>query len=161
MAKQFTRKADSISNYDEEHVYQLLKGYSRFNDVGFGDSSDPRALKRMRTAWQALRDELLADWIAEHPGTRPAAWWLFDSPEPRRRLNGQHPFDNLDRQARIDELAAKYPGENMTIHHELFFGCPCTRLIPDDYEAVYESEQMFLERLGLLVESEQAALQAG
>ena len=25
--------------------------------------------------WRAMRDELLADWIKAHPGTRPFAWW--------------------------------------------------------------------------------------
>jgi hypothetical protein len=30
--------------------------------------------------WAAVRDELLAAWIAERPGTRPWAWWLHDAP---------------------------------------------------------------------------------
>ena len=54
--------------------------------------------------WQAARGEILADWIREHPGTRPAAWWAYDAPkqaaprvpkwrrpemvEPRQRIGG-------------------------------------------------------------------------
>lgn len=63
----------------------------------------------IREAWAAVRDRVLADWIADDPGTRPWAWWLFDAPawagpipsawqgayfvpalrEPRRRLGGR------------------------------------------------------------------------
>ena len=56
-------------------------------------------------AWNELREEILADWVVDAPGTRPSAWWKFDAPrqplgtfegchfdgklpEPRRRLGG-------------------------------------------------------------------------
>src|SRR5215831_10981264 len=43
----------------------------------------------LRREWDAVRDEILRDWITAHPGTRPRGWWLFDAPEPlRRRLGG-------------------------------------------------------------------------
>lgn len=61
----------------------------------------------LRDDWEAVRDAVLAAWIAESPGTRPWAWWRFDSPaateiperirdtcwarqyrDPRRRLGG-------------------------------------------------------------------------
>ena len=52
-----------------------------------------------------MRDEILAAWTADAPGTRPSFWWKFDAPrqplgtfpgcfwdgklpEPRRRLGG-------------------------------------------------------------------------
>ena len=53
--------------------------------------------------WQAVKDDILADWIEKRPGTRPHAWWLYDAPrwgrkfnaywdgtlpEPRRRIGG-------------------------------------------------------------------------
>lgn len=42
-----------------------------------------------RAAWNALRDDVLIEWVKQHPGTRPLWWWLFDAPEPqRRRLGG-------------------------------------------------------------------------
>ncbi len=63
------------------------------------DISHPDHARRL---WNELRDELLPGWIADHPGTRPWAWWSFDGPrEPltagrsagelyphRRRLGG-------------------------------------------------------------------------
>ncbi|MEP7307325.1 MAG: hypothetical protein ABJA98_17590 [Acidobacteriota bacterium] len=59
-----------------------------------------------RGIWDQSKDDILADWINQHPGTRPAAWWDFDAPlaverslrlrdlptdhrEPRRRVGGR------------------------------------------------------------------------
>lgn len=39
-----------------------------------------------REAWFAHREEILERW---RPGSRPAAWWAFESPEPRERPHGQ------------------------------------------------------------------------
>lgn len=35
----------------------------------------------LRQCWEACRDEILPEWIAERPGTRPRAWWRWDYPE--------------------------------------------------------------------------------
>jgi hypothetical protein len=32
----------------------------------------------LRQAWQQHGDDLRAEWISQHPGTRPFAEWLFD-----------------------------------------------------------------------------------
>lgn len=58
-----------------------------------------------RAAWNEARGEILTEWIATAPGSRPSHWWKFDAPrqplgtfpgclhdgkvpEPRRRLGG-------------------------------------------------------------------------
>ncbi len=41
------------------------------------DNSHPDHARRL---WNELRDGLLPGWIADHPGTRPWAWWLLDAP---------------------------------------------------------------------------------
>src|SRR3972149_4365387 len=38
--------------------------------------------------WEAIREEILADWIQERPGTRPHMWWAVDAPAPRLRVGG-------------------------------------------------------------------------
>ena len=54
--------------------------------------------------WEEIRGKVMADWINEHPASRPWAWWRFDAPrwkdpfedcychgtfaEPRQRLGG-------------------------------------------------------------------------
>ncbi len=34
--------------------------------------------------WAQYRERILADWIEQHPGTRPSCWWKFDRPENKR-----------------------------------------------------------------------------
>ncbi len=38
--------------------------------------------------WKRHRAGLLAEWIREHPGSRPFAWWEFDSAGSRRKVGG-------------------------------------------------------------------------
>lgn len=46
---------------------------------------DPGVLEQ---SWPVVREQVLEQWVAAHPGTRPDGWWTFDAPEPRRRLGG-------------------------------------------------------------------------
>jgi hypothetical protein len=89
---------------------ESVKG-SRFEWIE--KSSDPfgsRTDTGLAEDWEIVRDEILAEWLDEAPGTRPAGWWLFAAPrwrppypdrcgtrlewylqkiaEPRRRLGG-------------------------------------------------------------------------
>jgi hypothetical protein len=32
--------------------------------------------------WRQYGDEIVTEWIGQHPGTRPSCWWRFDAPEP-------------------------------------------------------------------------------
>lgn len=40
--------------------------------AGLFTGSDEKLLR----LWQAHRDQILAGWIEEHPGTRPWVWWV-------------------------------------------------------------------------------------
>jgi hypothetical protein len=86
---------------------------------------------QLREVWEEMGDSLLADFIAEKPGCRPWAWWVFDATEPRRRT-GDAPDP---------------------IGDELWFGKPrLTRGVPP--KDAYESERAYLDRLGLLTDEE-------
>ena len=73
------------------HTVQLQTGHSYFEDESFGREDhgtlDP---EKVREAWADLGPELLEQWIAEHPGTRPWAWWHLAAPEPMRRTGTMH-----------------------------------------------------------------------
>ena len=114
-----------------------------------------------RELWKSAREELLRDFIREFPGRRPWAWWKFDSPGPRLRLGGRG--------------EARFP-------HNLHFGIP----LPYYYEKwlvdifrhrnpggvreydifdpsdppVYESQESYLRRNGLLLPDEEKRLLA-
>ncbi|WP_339857950.1 hypothetical protein [Pseudohongiella acticola] len=57
----------------------LLAGLGYFT-YGAEDACD---LERMKADWQRHKRELMAEWIADNPGTRPFAWWQFEASEPR------------------------------------------------------------------------------
>jgi len=53
-----------------------------------------------REAWAELGVELIADWIEQHPGTRPAFWWRYErGVEP--------PANERDELARIGALTGQ------------------------------------------------------
>jgi hypothetical protein len=41
-----------------------------------------------RRLWREHGREIVRLWAEHRPGRRPALWWRFDAPEPRRRLGG-------------------------------------------------------------------------
>jgi hypothetical protein len=53
--------------------HYLLSGFD-FADIFDGDEPTEETA---RQAWNELREELLADHIAKHPGTRPWGWWAY------------------------------------------------------------------------------------
>ncbi|MCC6228523.1 MAG: hypothetical protein IT432_04775 [Phycisphaerales bacterium] len=57
-----------------------------------GHPHRPLDLDLARRAWEELRDELLPEFIREHPLTRPWAWWRFDAPEPRSPLEPEREY---------------------------------------------------------------------
>ena len=74
------------AGYTDAHIRQLLTGHDYLRKA-FGRDTiyGRRDLEGMRLAWEDLRDELLTEWISQHPTTRPYAWWKFDASERRRR----------------------------------------------------------------------------
>jgi hypothetical protein len=42
----------------------------------------------LAAVWRETGEELTADWIDAHPGSRPWAWWVYSAPMPRRCLVG-------------------------------------------------------------------------
>jgi hypothetical protein len=91
-----------------------------------------------RAAWKALRDELLPEWIAAKPGTRPRCWWLFDAPGRRQRSDGGiHPHDRVGADP----------------EHRMFMGKPA-RIQAQDVRAEYETEKTFLRRCSMLDDAE-------
>lgn len=129
--------------YSRGHREHLKSGHS-FEILGptfgRGDKFDREAA---RAAWDVLRAELMVEFVAEKPCRRPAAWWWFEAPELRRRLDGGlHPCEDPER---------NIPS---------YFGTPRRYEVEDDFRAVYESEAAYLLRLGQLVPAERAYLEA-
>ena len=90
-------------------------------------------------AWRELGADLTAAWVRDHPGSRPAGWWMFNAPEPRRRLGGTgEPFEDAFER-----------------------GLPEFWLTVDANDPpTFEAEPTYLARLGLLSASERRRLKA-
>jgi len=153
------RSKSRRAGYDDEHVKHLLTGCYLCPGCGFSTGCGREVdIDAMREAWEVLRDTLLPQWIAEHPGTRPYSWWKFDSQEPRQRLDdGPHPFDNPDRQCRVEMMAMNNPTFRDTAY-ELFYGKPRALIFEDDFVARFEGELAYLDRLNLLTAEERKEL---
>jgi hypothetical protein len=91
-----------------------------------------------RRLWSAHRDEVLADWITRHPGTRPQSWWRFEMPEAERRLVG---------------------GKGSVRRKTLSYGIPrYWSIIYNFCPPVFESQASFLKRNNLLHPGEDTLL---
>jgi hypothetical protein len=153
------RSKRRTAGYTDQHIQQLLTGVtlscmSGFGAIhkGIGDEGG------MRAAWNELRDQLMPQWIAEHPGTRPYAWWKFDLPERRRRTDGViHPFDDPVRNTEVELRAAQHP-QFREFAFDLFYGKPRCLFTQDDFGATYEGELAYLDRLNLLTPEERKEL---
>jgi hypothetical protein len=137
-----------------EHVEYLLDGNYGSNLEKYLFAGGREAV---RSTWEILRDEILADWVRDRPGTRPWAWWEFDGPkapfpgapdwvndrllEPRRRLDGE-----------------QYMHARGTI--PIFrFGIPrYWREYAPGTSVSFESQATFLKRRGLLLVGEEKRL---
>ncbi len=144
------------------HRLQLLHGHD-FVGGAFG-SGDAFDVDQAREAWSDLRDELLADHVREHPGTRPWGWWAFDTREPMRRTGtmkfkpGIGPKDprRFDRDSREFVPEVDFPRDKRAAYWKRHYLTADAAAIErfDQAHAVYESECEYLERLGLLTAAE-------
>ncbi|MFA9477109.1 hypothetical protein ACERK3_02260 [Phycisphaerales bacterium AB-hyl4] len=149
------KRRNDTGDYGEHHVRILRTGCDWFGEF-------PCDTERRR-AWEVLRDDLLPEWIADHPGTRPWAWWRYDAPERRQRVDGPpHPFDNPERIEHIEHIASKpkAAGDYKQAMYRLYYGRPASLCVLDDFHAVYETEVEYLSRLDLLTADEVVAIAA-
>ncbi len=141
------RRQERRLDYDQDHVDVLLTGRRRFalpSCAGdFFDPADPEhpVPDLMRSAWVALRGQLLPKFIAEHPGCRPAAWWLFDAPYPTRQL-----LEGYD--AVRDP---KRPAYSRLLEFGVYTGCGWAEWRDPP---VWETEAAYLDRHDLLTAEE-------
>jgi hypothetical protein len=100
----------------------------------------------LQKLWVEVREDLLAEWIADHPGSRPRLWWQLDAP---RGHDGKL-------QTREFVTGAGVPAWLISAHSEAYeFGLPTTWGGYDaDDPPTFESQAEFLRRHGLLGTSE-------
>jgi hypothetical protein len=117
-----------------------------------------QSAEALAVLWTTLRDEVIAEHVAEYPGTRPIRWWTYDAPEPRRRIGGigeqmggLHVFD------RGVPVSGWVTEDTLATYRRL--GTPLGLLaINTSDPPTFESEAAYLDRLGLLLPGEKRRL---
>ncbi len=163
MATNRKRRARHIrEGYSDAKVEFLLTGNEDRDDESEWWEIFAWEKEARRVAWEDLREGLLADWIEEHPGTRPWAWWKYDAPKAKAPgVPDWHLSEMVEPRLRVGGSGApsweKYPAILP------YF----TRGIPDSWEGfdkadppLIESEASYLKRLGLFLPGEEKRLPA-
>jgi hypothetical protein len=143
------RKKNRRAGYNKAQIAQLLHGVAVSPSSAFGALHKGMAdMNAMRAAWDELRDELIDEWVSQHPFSRPLGWLLFDATEPRIRVIGEQRIEAM-------EAAAKRNlGDGF---RQCFFKSLNTRLGYEDTrgdEGAWESEEQYLTRIGALLPAE-------
>lgn len=136
MPRKKRRQRKQSSDYTAGERHHLATGNCWWPIVpGFGDDRrKPFRHDDANKAWGMLKAEILAEWIAEHPGYRPWAWWHLEPRELRQRTDGGiHPCERDPSRKQRCGLPADVGGA-----------------ADDEWTAEYESVPAYLVRLGLL-----------
>jgi len=164
-------------DYDAAHEAAIAAGES--DGHGFSGMTQ-LLLKRSGQdieLWRKHGEDIVADWIDEHSGSRPWAWWRWNAPEPRQRLGGiGTPAHEVLAYAPTFRLGipvywvrpwevAYYTGTARDVEGRLigqeFAGRDFRGVAIDPADPPrYESQAAFLDRLGLLSPAERRALPA-
>lgn len=103
-----------------------------------------RETKQIRKMWACCCDEIMAAWVAEHPGRRPRAWWIFEARAQRQRIGG------------VGELA------DSDLYNMSATGLPAYWVAVDpNNPPKFEAQAVYLERHRLFKPGERARLRPG
>lgn len=101
---------------------------------------------RARALWDEHGPALVAEWIDANPGSRPPPWWAHDAPELRKQLGGRG-------------VLADARFCNLIIPPQL--GIPAFDSTDVTDAPRFESQAAFLDRHGLLTNTERKRLPRG
>jgi hypothetical protein len=76
-----SRRRSIVGVTELDAVQEFALGVGPHNAVWAGCDPDDDGF--WQSAWSLHSERLLSQWIGRHPGSRPWAWWRFDSPALR------------------------------------------------------------------------------
>lgn len=125
-------------------TYGMPSGVGMRDREGWEDA--PAVAARVQACIADCGDEVLADWIAVRPLTRPWFFWRYIAPEPLACIAGTPRYDRPE----YADVPRRYR-----------CGLPSIALAPDWGKSdEYESERDYLIRLNLLTDHERELLTA-
>jgi hypothetical protein len=114
------------------------------------------------TVWNQVREELLSEWAAEHPGTRPRMWWALEAPRAKLgTFRGCWYDDHLQEPRLLVGGTGRPAHEVLALMPSYEFGIPTSWMnLREDNPPVFESQAAYLKRHGLLPPAEARRLSA-
>lgn len=106
--------------------------------------ANPGRRDELLKIWKSHEDEILSDWIKENPCSRPWIFWLFETTENRQQIGGKGETEWEKYPAIVPYYTKGIPASWTWIDEK---SPPC-----------FESEATYLQRNGLLTESEKRYL---
>ncbi|MCB2184017.1 MAG: hypothetical protein KQH63_18480 [Desulfobulbaceae bacterium] len=97
----------------------------------------------------------MREWIKHFPGSRPWAWWQYDSPGLRKQVGGQR-LKNMKKE--YWQISSKGNTDGFETKIQSSFGIPEILDLDKGKNLIFESQAAFLARYGLLSKSEQKRL---
>jgi hypothetical protein len=144
---------DAELHEDEDFVQQMELIWLRNASHDDGGSM-PDGSASARDLWAAYGEQALAEWIEQHPGTRPSPWWRFDAPKRTRQRCGGVGTAWGEHQVWLGIplvwVSRRYPPTRWP-------GCPGPAVDPHN-PPVFESQATYLDRHGLLLPGERRRL---
>jgi hypothetical protein len=127
------------------------------------DGPPPWGQKTGRQLWVEHGKAIVAEWIADHPGTRPSCWWKYEAPGPRVRCGGIG-TPSHERLANVERLHLGVPMDWITrgiseTYVRLGSDLGVPPLDPRN-PPLYEAQATFLDRYGMLLPGERRRLSA-
>jgi hypothetical protein len=110
----------------------------------------------LEAIWRDYGAEVITEWIADKPGTRPALWWRYIAPEPRQRIGGTG-TPSHEALANAPILAYGVPLSWISAEDVRLLKLRCEAL--DDADPpTFESQASFLARYKLFLPGERRRL---
>lgn len=152
-----------------EPQLRWLRGQSTFYGLVNSDDVGWELFEREETLaelWHENSEWVVAEHVAEKPGTRPKRWWAYDSPrapcgaaEPRQRHGGTGAALYEALPVFVPQWEFGVPREWLTARNIHFYPTDAAPIDPND-PPLFESEAAYLERHGLLLPGEKQRLKA-
>ncbi len=136
------QRRDDLAHLDAFGEFALTHGRDMLGGSGFGDGVD-----QLAEAWELHGERIAAEWVAEHPGSRPWGWWVFTHRKERPIV---HPMP-----AEVEAAARRHHTRFGFLHAGIRHGHGAP---PGELWPWQEDETAYLERRGLLTAAEKAAL---
>jgi hypothetical protein len=116
---------------------------------------------KLRDLWKGVREDVLARWAVDHPGTRPSLWWELEAP---RQALGTWPGCFFD--GKLQEPRKRLGGTGKAPWDAGLAYVPSFRCgVPSYWDSfseedppVFESQAAYLKRQGLLTAAEKRKL---